>query len=66
MNTKITATMLRGYPDLMTPKDIQEILRIGRSKAYNLLQSGELRCIRVGVKYLIPKAFLLEYFNNSA
>ena len=66
MNTKITAAMLRGYPAMMTVKDIQAVLQIGRTKAYQMLQSGEIAAIRVGRKYLIPKAYLLKYLQGIA
>lgn len=57
--------VLRKYPDLMSAKDIQDILYIGRSKAYSLLQSGEIRSIRIGAKYRIPKAYLIDFLNKN-
>lgn len=64
-NSKITAASFRGHPDLMTVKEIQNILHIGRSKAYAMLQNGEIKSIRAGVKYLIPKPYLIEFLNES-
>ena len=51
---------------MMAVKDIQAALQIGRTKAYQMLQSGEIAAIRVGRKYLIPKAYLLEYLQGIA
>ena len=66
MNRKLTAATLRGYPDLMTAKDIQKILNISRTTAYALLQSGELKSKKIRHNYRIPKAYLLEYLNQTA
>ena len=52
---------IRRYPDLLTVKDIQEILHIGRSTAYSLLKSGEIKSIRIGSVYRIPKVKLQDY-----
>lgn len=58
--------MLRKYPDLMSVNDIQNILHIGRSKAYEMLKSGEIRALRIGAKYRIPKPYLVDYFNSKS
>lgn len=57
---------LKRCPDIMSVRDIQNILHIGRSKAYDLLKSGELRALRIGTKYRIPKAYLLDFLNGKA
>lgn len=57
---------IRDYPDLMTVKDIQDVLNIGRSTAYKLLQSGKLNSIRIGSIYRIPKAYLSEYIKENS
>jgi excisionase family DNA binding protein len=62
--SKITSAILRNYPDLMTVCDVQKILQIGRTKTYELLKSGQIRSLRVGTTYRIPKVYLLEYLNN--
>ena len=53
--------MLEQFPDLLTAKDLQEILSIGRSKAYAILHSGELQYITIGRQIRIPKKYLLDY-----
>jgi excisionase family DNA binding protein len=62
--TKLTASMMRNYPDLMDVQHIQKILNIGRTKTYKLLKDGKIRSLRIGAEYRIPKAYLLEYLNN--
>ena len=43
------------YPDVISPEEIKEILRISTSGVYHLLQAGTIKSIRVGKRYIIPK-----------
>jgi excisionase family DNA binding protein len=42
-------------PDLLTPLEAARYLRIGRTKVYGMLRTGELPSIRVGRLYRIKK-----------
>lgn len=53
--------MLENFPDILTVKQLQEILSIGRSKAYSILHSGKLKFITIGRHIRIPKQYLLDY-----
>ena len=53
------------YPDLMSITDLRGALGVGRTKAYELVSSGEIRSIRVGNAIRIPKTSLLDYVNGS-
>lgn len=54
--------MLEQYNDVLTVAELQEILGIGRSLVYSLLQSGKISGFRVGQKkWRIPKASVLSY-----
>lgn len=64
MTTKLTAAMLRDYPDLMVVSDVQKILHVGRTKAYALLKSGKIRSLMVGKTYRVPKTYLMDYLNS--
>ena len=62
--------MLDQYPDLLTIKDLQKALRVGRSKAYELIRSGEIRSIKIRNAIRIPKVSIVDYirrigYNNS-
>lgn len=56
---------LHGYPDIPSVKDIQEILSIGKSKAYALAKSDAFHTVRVGPLIKIPKQTFLEWLNGS-
>lgn len=58
-------SQLDGYPDVLVVTDLMRILRIGRSKAYELLRNGTVVSIRVGKRYLIPKIFLAEFLSGG-
>ena len=50
-----------NYPDVMTVRQIQEALGIGRNTAYNLLNNGQIHCFHIGRTIKIPKKYLIEY-----
>lgn len=56
--------MLEQFPDILTVKDLQDVLSIGRSKAYAILHSGELQYITIGRQIRIPKKYLLDYLQK--
>ncbi len=58
--------MLEQYPDILTAKDLQDILSIGRSKAYSILHSGELQYVTIGRQIRIPKKYLLDYLQKMS
>lgn len=58
--------VLKDYEDILTFKELQEVLKIGRSKTYQLLQSETIKSIRIGTEYRIPKPYVINYlYQNS-
>ena len=53
--------MFDEFPDIMTVSDIQQALGIGRNTAYKLLKDKQIKSIRIGNKYKIPKRCLIAY-----
>ena len=51
------------YPDVVSAKELQTMLHIGRNTAYSLLKSGAVSSIRIGRKYIIPKASVEEFLR---
>jgi len=58
-------TMFRGYPDALTPKQVQEMLGVGERMTYALLRSGEIQSVRLGRLYRIPKTGVIDYLCNA-
>ncbi len=51
--------------DVLTPNDVISFLPIGRNSVYDALKSRALKSVRVGQKYLIPKAALREFLGGN-
>ena len=50
--------------ELLTFEELCETLMIGRSTAYKLLHSGELKAFRIGRIWKIPKSGVIEYLQS--
>lgn len=44
--------------------DLGHMLGVGRNKAYELVNTGEVRTVRVGRRILVPKAAVDEYLSG--
>ena len=56
--------MLKNYKDILSVEDLCEILSIGKNTAYRLLKSGEIKSVRIGKVYKIPKEYLINYLKK--
>ena len=54
-------TMLNKYPDVLNVKQLCEVLDIGKNTAYKLLKNGEIKSVKIGHVYKIPKKYVKEY-----
>ena len=50
--------------DIITIKDVCEVLGIGRNTAYQLLQNDEISSKRIRRKYIIPRQSLEIYIRS--
>ena len=56
------AVMFENYPDVVEVDDLRKMLGgISRKLAYRLLADQEIRSVRVGRAYKIPKVCVIEY-----
>ena len=58
--------MFTEYPDIMSVADIQKALGIGRTKAYELVNTGQIRSLKIGNAIRIPKPMLLDYICQKS
>ena len=64
MNTNENNTlMFAEYPDVVGIDDLQRMLRIGRSSAYDILQKGLIKTVRIGKRYIIPKQSVIAFLK---
>ena len=55
---------LSEQPDLLTVKQAQAALGIGRISIYNLIESGQIKAFRIGRAYKIPKKALRDFLEE--
>lgn len=54
-----------SIPVVMTRKDLQDILKISKNTALELLQSRQIDCFMVKGRYRITKEALIQFIENS-
>ena len=57
-------TMLNKYNEILTVEELCEVLRIGKNTAYKLLKSEEIKSIKIGSTYKIPKRSIIHYLTK--
>ena len=55
--------MFSEYGDIVTVEEVMKMLQIGRVSVYQMLKTGEIRSLKVGKKYVIPKKSVIELFD---
>ena len=53
--------MLNNTKDILTLKDLQEPLHIGKNTALRLVQSGEIEAFRMGKQWRITRDSILKF-----
>ena len=57
--------MLKNTKDILTLKELQELLHIGKNTALRLVQSGEIEAFRVGNQWRIPCEAIVKYIRRN-
>lgn len=52
--------------DILSVEELQDILRIGKGAAYQLLNSGTIKAFRIGRVWKIPMSILNDFIIQSA
>lgn len=58
--------MFESYNDLVSIGELCEMLQIGKTAAYNLLRSGQIKSFRNGRDWKIPRIAVEEYVFHSS
>lgn len=59
------ARLFEEYPDIVTVPQLREMLGVCKANACQLLNSGQIKCFRVGNVYRIPKVCVYEFLNEQ-
>ena len=63
---KSTYTNIEDLPLTLKAEEATKVLRISKSKVYELAQSESFPAIRIGKRVVIPRDKLIEWLNNQA
>lgn len=56
---------MRNIKPVLDVEDIQEYLGISRSKAYQLVNSGQFHVVRIGRLIKIPRSIFEDWLNGN-
>lgn len=54
-----------NLPDVLTVQQVRQVLGIGRTAVYKLVEQKQIRCFKIGNAYKIPKTALIEFIQQS-
>lgn len=69
MKTQITitnSTTLNDLPDVLTVATLAAYLHTTRQNICKMLIAGDIRSVKVGRSYRVPKVFLQKFLNGSS
>lgn len=66
MSDEKAVRSLDELPLVLRVEDLMPVLGIGRSNAYALVRSGQVRSVRVGHQFRIPREAIQEFLNGTA
>ncbi len=58
--------MLNNTKEILTLKELQELLHIGKNTALRLVQSGEIDAFRVGNRWRVLRESVAKYIRRYA
>lgn len=53
------------YDDIVTVKEVMQMLRISKNNVYKLLNDKRIRSVRIGKRFIIPKQSVIEFITNQ-
>ena len=63
---KSTYTNIEDLPLTLNAREAAEILRISKSKVYELARTESFPAVRIGKRVVIPRDKLIEWMNGQA
>ena len=66
MNNNYSNDLFKEYNDVVDIDDLQKMLKIGRSTAYEIVKNGRIKTVKIGKRYIIPKQSVIEFLNTAS
>ena len=66
MNKNDNPTLRDQLPMVLRVDELMPVLKIGRNAAYALVRSGQIKALRIGNSYRIPRSELLRLLGEPA
>lgn len=57
--------IFENYKDVVTIKDLQKMLRIGRNLAYKLIRENKIEHLKINNRIFIPKQNVIKFLFES-
>lgn len=57
--------MFSNYPDVVTISQLREMLGVGITKTYTLVNDNIIPAKKIGREYKIPKVMIINYLTNT-
>ena len=57
--------MFPDYPDIVTVKQLCEMLGVSRALAYKLISDDEIQAVKIGTSLKIPKVSVINYVTEE-
>lgn len=57
--------MFPDYPDIVTVKQLREMLGVSRALAYKLISDGEIQAVKIGTSLKIPKVSVINFVTQE-
>ena len=57
--------MFEQIPEIMTLKECQQILKVGKNTMLELLHEGRIEGFKIGNRWKIPKESLVEFIRYA-
>jgi len=54
-----------AYPDILSISQLREMLGIGKSTAYSLILHNQIKSLKIGRIYKVPKQSVIDYINQQ-
>ena len=54
---------VEDLPLLITVPELAQVLRVGKNKAYELVNSGAIKGIKIGTQIKVPKRNVMEFME---